>query len=168
VPPPTPPPWWVPPQPFSATHLCVSPPRPLARLVLQELPVDVIGHRSPPDVDKRHCTPSPPPSPSRHPRGESPVLPPCPAPPRSSPGAHRLDPVASRAPPSHRQAHHRALWPWASSRLGRAEPTRRWAEWPAQHYAPVFRLLFPLKKFQKSLKISKIPRKQNTSPKNAK
>jgi hypothetical protein len=99
VPPPTPPPRWAPPQPSSAAHPCASPsPLPLVGLVLQELPMDVAGHRSRPDADA---------SPSHHPRGESPIPPPCPMPPQSSPGDRKLDLVAGRAPPGHRHAHHR-------------------------------------------------------------
>jgi hypothetical protein len=129
--------------------------------------VDVTGHRSPPDADERRHTPSPLPSPSRRPKGESPIPPPCPMPPRSSHGAHRLDLVAGRAPPGRRQVRHRARTTrgervasapgtrtpmprsWAGSQLGQAEPAWPWAEWPARHCAADFR-------FSISFKIPKI------------
>jgi hypothetical protein len=78
--------------PICAPHL-----PPLIGLVLQELPVEVADHRSPLDANEHCLTPSPPPSPSRHPRGESPIPPQCSVPPRSTP-----DVVAGRAPAGRR------------------------------------------------------------------
>jgi hypothetical protein len=127
--------------------------------VLQELPVDIAGHRSPLDADERRRTPSSPPSPSRRPRGESPVSPQCPAPLQRPPGARRLDLVTGQALPDHRQACHCARIAREDhvvSALGAHTPAPRlWAEWSAQHCAPVFRFSFSFKKFRNCCKLLK-------------
>jgi hypothetical protein len=135
------------------------------------------GCHRPPEATRRRRMSSPPPSPSCRPRGESPIPPPCRTPPR-------LDLVIGRAPSGHRQAHHCARTtcadctthapgmrtpaprPWAGP--GRAEPASPWAEWSAQHCAPVSSFLFSFKYSRSCCKLLKCLGDEIQPPKNAK